>query len=56
VDIWIPRNSIYWVAVEIPISLVVLNSIPKSEANVSMIVHVVRSLACVVVDISMSLM
>ena len=53
---WMPRNSIYWMALAILMSLEVLNSIPKSEANVSMRVHVLSSFEWVDVDIRMSSM
>jgi hypothetical protein len=56
VDRWMPKNSIYWVALVIPMSLEVLNSIPRSDANVSIRVHVLRRLAWVDVDIKMSSM
>ena len=56
VDRWMPKNSIYWVALVIPMSLEVLNSIPRSDANVSIRLHVVRRLAWVDVDIKMSSM
>lgn len=56
VDRWMPKNSIYWVALVIPMSLEVLNSIPRSDANVSIRLHVLRRLAWVDVDIKMSSM
>ena len=56
VDRWMPKNSIYWVALVIPMSLEVLNSIPRSAANVSIRLHVLRRLAWVDVDIKMSSM
>ncbi len=55
VDRWMPKNSIYWVALVI-LSLEVLNSIPRSDANVSIRLHVLRMLAWVDVDIKMSSM
>ena len=54
VEICIPRNSNCCVGWEMPISLDVLNSIPRSCARVSMRWQASWSMECVGVAISMS--